>query len=403
MFVVKPWAYHVFADGNPGAADASGSVFLTAGDPFTLHVNAVCWNSADDIDNNLIPDSGADLSDNTITANYNNTVTVNHALTAPAAGATGNLTGIPAALSSGQLTAAATVFDEVGIITVTANTPDYLGAGTVTGTSGTIGRFTPKYIDIPAFVQNPACTAGASPFTYAEQPFSIDTTLTATNSAGFTTTNYTGNFAKLAPGNLNLTVQSGTGSLTAGAISFTFNNGTALFTIPANRYGWGAAHDPETVTLNLSGTDSDSVPVATDTSGTAAVSNGISYRYGRLQVLDNFSPSTRDLTLTISAQYYSTGDYVANADDSCTTYVQANIVLQNWRGNLTAGDTTITAFATMTTGNGSVTLSAPGLNNEGMVDIILNAPAWFIFDAGAATFGIYRGDDRFISWQEIQK
>ena len=94
---------------------------------------------------------------------------------------------------------------------------------------------------------------------------------------------------------------------------------------------------------------------------------------------------------------------MANADDSCTAYVQANIILQNWRGNLTAADTVISAFTTMTTGNGSVTLSAPGLNNEGMVDIILNAPAWFIFDAGTATFGIYRGDERFISWQEIQK
>ena len=61
------------------------------------------------------------------------------------------------------------------------------------------------------------------------------------------------------------------------------------------------------------------------------------------------------------------------------------------------------AFTTVTGGNGSVTLSAPGLNNEGMVDIILNAPVWFTFDAGTATFGIYRGDDRFISWQEIQK
>jgi len=38
-----------------------------------------------------------------------------------------------------------------------------------------------------------------------------------------------------------------------------------------------------------------------------------------------------------------------------------------------------------------------------MVDVILNAPVWFTFDAGTATFGIYRGDDRFISWQEIRK
>jgi len=332
MFVVKPWSYYVFADGNPGATDASGNVFLPAGDPFTLHVQAVCWDSADDTDNNLIPDAGADLSNNTITGNYNSPVTVTHTLTAPAGGTAGNLTGIPAAISGGQITSVGAAYNEVGIITVTSNTPNYLGAGAVTGTSGTIGRFTPKYIDIPALVQNPACNAGATPFTYAEEPFAIDTTLSAKNMGGTITTNYTGAFAKLVPANLSLTVQTGTGSLTAGTITFTFVNGTALFTIPGNRYGWGAAHDPEIVTLNLSGADSDSVPVAIDSAGTAAVSNGVPYRYGRLQVLDNFSPSTRDLTLTISAQYYSGGDYVPNADDSCTTYLQSNITLQNWRG-----------------------------------------------------------------------
>ncbi len=403
VFVVKPWAYSVTADGNPGAADASGNVFCAAGDTFTLQIKAVCWNSADDTDNDLVPDSGADLSDNTVTANYSASVTVSHSLTAPSGGAAGNLTGIPGTISDGELTAANTVYDEVGIITITVDTADYLGAGDVSGTSGDIGRFTPKYIDIPTFVQNPACTAGAHPFTYAEEPFSIDTTLTAKATGGTVTTNYTGDFAKLASGDLALAVQSGSGSLSVGTISFTFNNGTALFTIPGNRYGWGSAHDPETVTLNISGSDSDSVSVSTDTSGTAAVSSGVSYRYGRLQVLDSFSPSTRDLTLTIAAQYYSAGDYVANTDDSCTTYTDSNITLQNWQGNLTAGDTGISAFTTVTDGNGSVTLSAPGLSHEGMVDIILNAPAWFTFDAGTATFGIYRGDDRFISWQEIQK
>ncbi|RLE22006.1 MAG: hypothetical protein DRJ08_04770, partial [Acidobacteria bacterium] len=403
VFVVKPWAYSVTADGNPGAADASGNVFCAAGDTFTLQIKAVCWNSADDTDNDLVPDSGADLSDNTVTANYSASVTVSHSLTAPSGGAAGNLTGIPGTISDGELTAANTVYDEVGIITITVDTADYLGAGDVSGTSGDIGRFTPKYIDIPTFVQNPACTAGAHPFTYAEEPFSIDTTLTAKATGGTVTTNYTGDFAKLASGDLALAVQSGSGSLSVGTISFTFNNGTALFTIPGNRYGWGSAHDPETVTLNITGSDSDSVSVSTDTSGTAAVSSGVSYRYGRLQVLDSFSPSTRDLTLTIAAQYYSAGDYVANTDDSCTTYTDSNITLQNWQGNLTAGDTGISAFTTVTDGNGSVTLSAPGLSHEGMVDIILNAPAWFTFDAGTATFGIYRGDDRFISWQEIQK
>ncbi len=403
LFVEKPWAYSITADGNPGASDASGNAFVAAGDPFTLHINAVCWDSADDSDNDLTPDTGADLTDNTVTENYNSSVTVTHSVTAPSGGANGNLTGIPASLSNGRLTTSNASFDEVGIISITGNTSDYLNAGTVTGTSDTIGRFIPKYIDTVAFVQNPACTAGTHPFTYGEQPFTIDITLSAKNTAGNITSNYTGNFAKLTPDNLNLTVQSGTGSLTTGSISFTFNNGTALFTISGNRYGWSSAHDPETATLNLTGSDSDSVPVGTDSSGSAAISNGVSYRYGRLQVLDNFSPSIHALTLTISAQYYTAGDYVTNSDDSCTTYEQNNIILQNWQGNLSSGDTGIASFTTVTNGTGSVTLSAPGLGNEGSVDVVLNTPPWFIFDAGTATFGIYRGDDRVISWQEIQK
>ncbi len=401
LFVVKPWAYAVWADGNPEATDASGPVFTEAGENFTLHVRSVCWQAADDTDNNLAVDAGADLLDNIVTVNYNNTFSTSHTLVLPSGGQPGSLNGAPNNMVSGSANATGVTFDEVGIITISADSADYLGSGAVSGTSGNIGRFTPKYLLVEAFNQLPACSGI---FTYAQQPFSISATIRGVKQDGITTSNYVDGFAKLRASDIALAVSIGTGTLTATPAALNFISGSTPLSATNSRYGWGSPHDPENATLAISGADSDSVPLVADTAGTTpATSNSVNYRYGRLQVMDTYGPSDQALLVPIQAQYYSAGDYVLNTNDSCTAYVLGDFTLSNWGGNLDATDTTPVSVTTITGGIGSLLLSAPGLGNEGTVMITPSAPAWLQFDAGISTLGIYRGDDRVISWEEIQK
>lgn len=399
LFVVKPWAYAVWANGNPAAVDASGGAFVPAGDPFTLNVSAVCWNAGDDTDGDLVPDTGADLTDNTVTGNYAANVSVTHSLVLPSGGQTGTLTGIPVSITNGTASSPTAMFSEVGIIDINVVTADYLTAGSVSGSSGNVGRFTPKYLET-TLSQIAACSGI---FTYADQPFNLTGSITALNTTGGTTQNYTGNFAKLTAGDLTVSVNTGTGTLSPTAFALTFNSGLCNYTMNGWQYGWGAPHDPENVILQLTGSDSDSVPCYNASGTSPVLSNSVNYRYGRLQVMDAYGPSDRELSVPIQASYYSGGDYVLNTDDSCTTYVLGDFTLSSWAGNLNSGETAAVSVTAITGGEGSILLSPPGLGNEGTVMITPSAPAWFQFDAGISTFGIYRGDDRVISWEEIQK
>ena len=105
-FVVRPFALHVTASGNPAATSAAGSVFTSAGTNFTANVTAVLWDAADDIDADGIADShndsnpanNADLSDNLIALNYGQEsfveqVLLTAALDQPAGGVDPGLSG----------------------------------------------------------------------------------------------------------------------------------------------------------------------------------------------------------------------------------------------------------------------------------------------------------------------
>ncbi len=392
LFVVKPFAFDIQANGNPGATDASGPVYKKAGENFPLSVRAVVWESGDDSDNDGLPDSGVNLSNNSETPNYTAPANLSVVVTAPSGGNNGTLSIGTVNLVSGENNSDVG-YSEVGIIKISAETPDYLGAGTVRGTSTPIGRFTPAFFSIESLNQIPACSGT---FTYAEQYFSVSGTIVARNTTNGITTNYRDNFAKLTAAGISATPTGGTGALSFVAPTPIFTNGQSPFTATGNRYGWGSPTNPETIQIQLNTSDSDGI------SGNAT-SNGVQYRYGRLNILNNFGPSDRDLQLTVRAEYYQDGIYHLSTEDSCTGYTISDISLLNWQNNLNPGDTAITNLQTISGGTGSLTLGAPGLGNEGAVELRLTAPAYMNFKDGIATFGVYRGDDRIISWQEIQK
>jgi MSHA biogenesis protein MshQ len=157
--------------------------------------------------------------------------------------------------------------------------------------------------------------------------------------------------------------------------------------------------------------------VAAANCNAAKIGTATRVRYGRFMVKPAFGPETRDLGVTLEAQYYDGALFATNALDTCTTYAQGQASLSNYAGNLSAGETSITAPATATSlisgeSNPSVPLllSAPGIGNDGAVDVTLDVPAYLEYDwygtgsvdpTGNARFGRYRGNDRIIFWKEL--
>jgi MSHA biogenesis protein MshQ len=410
VFVVKPWTYFVDAIGNPKPNSASDSVYAKAGENFTLTISAVCYESGDDTDNDLIPDTSADLSDNTVTVNYSPVdFAVSHTLVLPTGGSSGLLTGVPNSLTNGTVTVSNAQFSEVGIIKITASSNDFLATGDsygVIGTSDNIGRFYPAELRINDFRQVEACSGV---FTYAEQFFNITGTVNALNVSGTVTSNYSDDFAKLTESDISIGVQTGTGSYSLGTFTLNFNNGVSALSISSNRYGWGSPHNAENVVLRLTGTDSDGVN-CTSLESSAVVnyadSNIVNFRYGRLNIVNGYSPSDRALTLQVYAEYYKSDEpyrYTLCNEDNCTTFSVADINLFNFKGSLNNGETSVSALTVINSGIGTITLSPPGIGNEGSVDLILTVPYYMNFQSGTAFFGIYRGNDKIISWQEIEK
>ncbi len=322
---------------------------------------------------------------------------------------------------------------EVGIIDFTARVldADYLGAGDVIGnSSGNVGRFYPADFDV-IHNHNPACTAGTSPFTYAGfddatpgpsandrpgQTFSVDGSITARNTAGSTTINYAGGFAKLTAAGVDAVPMGGTGSIptadwSVDPLSFT-NGTTSLNATGAYAFANAAPFDPQSVYLSVTADDGEASGSETDNTKT------VEYRFGQLLLINAFGPQTSDLSMQLEAQYHDGTDFVTNEDDSCTVLpALASVSLSGWTGNLSSGETTVTAIdATLFTGLGNLTLSAPGAGgdgNDGTVLVTIDATTipWLRIDSsgdniymedpsGTATFGLYRGDDRFLFWQE---
>ncbi len=198
-------------DDTSWAQDADGTVFATAGhntNTFPVTIRAVAWESADDGDNNGVPNSDVNLTDNSITLNFGNetsteTVTISPTLVSPSTGTLGTLysggsSTISLTLSSGTLTTAL-AYDEVGIMDLTASldSGDYLSGGdNVTARHDDFGRFKPDRFTMtdnsPTFENG--CVGGG--FTYMEDSFYYGSgnepaiTITAVNENGDTTVNY---------------------------------------------------------------------------------------------------------------------------------------------------------------------------------------------------------------------
>ncbi len=409
LFVVKPWGF-AFSNikrtadnfANPAASNASGPVFIKAGNPFATTVTSI-------------------TSSNTATPNFGNEsisegIILNNNLVAPdpATGATigafsGSLLAIGNEFISGAVQITDLSWDEVGIISLTANIADgdYMGVGNVSATSGNVGRFTPDHFSTNV---TSACSS-ATPFTYSGQH--ADVTLSALDASEDITANYDYSY-----GFSKAVTLSDAGSVTG-------------FTLNTLDVDWseGVGKDADIVytfpskstvpkTLNFRAKDTDGV-------SSQGFSEDIDLIYsGRLGLQNAIGSELLDLPVSLTAQYWNGSSFVLNSDDSCTMvsapvsgsgltfYPEVAITAQG--NHLSASETNATVSATgkLVAGDAQLSFSAPGASNDGYVDLSIQAPNWLKFDwisatvgdespVGRATFGIYQGNSKIIYLREV--
>jgi len=439
-FVVKPAGFVLSAirrssDGfaNPGTAvDENGAPFIAAGADFSVTVTAL--NSA----GNPTPNYGRETSPESVLLTP--TLVAAGAANNPAIAFTTGFDGFV----NGEDTGTDFRWDEVGIITLTPSVADgdYLGAGDVTGTtSANVGRFYPDHF-ITATTNGSfanACTA----FTYVGQSFGYltDPTLTATaqSAVNSTTANYTGAWARLTASGVSLNYpaadnsqldQNGSAALgvtsTVGTPSRTDNgDGSLSFALGAasadsfvyDRSLGQVAPFTSDLTISLTAV-SDGEASASDLATPRAITPvGNQQRFGRGYALDAYGTMSQlgdSLTLSIGSRYFdASGGWTLNTDDSCSTY------------SYTKTDTDITTTASSTSpvslvagvGDLTLTISADAGSPGGSSQLSTTWSSWLQYDldgvdqlsdgnryddnpSATATFGIFRGDDRFLFWRE---
>lgn len=363
---VKQTASPVLA--NPAAASAAGSRFVRAGEGFTVTVTALTSTGA------AAPNFGREI--------VPEGVLLSAALVLPAGGVNGSLSNATVAgalFAGGTATVTDLAYSEVGIVTLTPSLADgdYLGAGAVIGTtSGNIGRFVPSQFALTPGGATPACSNAFSYF--GQDGFSTSHTLTAQNSAGATTQNYTGTWAKLG---LSTWVNHGfaAAGLPAGAVLSTgavppggsWSAGTALVSATHQVSRPNAPTAQTSVTVTSAPTDSDGVGLAVATT----VAPATPLRYGRLRLSNAFGSAGTALQMPVVAEQWSGNAWVLNSADSCTTLPASSVALSNPRtssGSVSTATTTAGSI-TLASGSGLLTLAAPTPAGSSLsLDIALN-------------------------------
>ena len=419
---------------NTFATNHNGSIFKTAGDNFIVSIRAVAWESADDANNDGVPDASSDLSNNTAIPSFGlespvETVDITHTLNLPSPGTTGSLSG---GLGIGGFSAGSRdvtlQYSEVGIIDLNVSLSDsnYLGAGNISSDLDQVGRFVPSHFVFSLPDVSESCISSGTDFSYMGQDFNIEFDFEAVNLSGIRTQNYEGNFAKLNATNSSDFLLSAYQNSPFQSLSGRFQQSSWTASISAGEGFVDASFhiDKDTspdgpFTLNIATgmTDDDGIQfsgldadVNNDSTMDGRLIGNTLQRFGRMFVENNYGAEVTPIQLSVRSEYYGSiganQDFVTNTDDSCTPLVAGDVSMSNFTQNLSSGET-VASILSWTNGTGFVELSAPGTGNTGGVTVTVDAPAWLEYDfkgsgeedpSSLGNFGIYNNKKSNFIW-----
>jgi MSHA biogenesis protein MshQ len=354
-------------------------------------------------------------------------------------------------------------YSEVGLINLDVQDSNYGSGITVDAEAINIGRFTPAYFEQTVIQGSLHANHGASTtcpskmwaysgqldsngsgsgiIRYEAKPILI---ITPYNANDVATKNYIGDFDELVVSSISLGGTPITHDLaltsdlpTNGGIS---NRGDGV-----NEFTLSDSHRFTYTRNNLSETspfianfeipvdsiiDGDLIAIRpTDTSVTPNIaffenplfsevlSNSLTVNFGRWVVENTYGPETENLSIPMSAQYWDGTKFVTNTDDNCSIISTEGDEMTLTDGSLSASSTEENQITSLLSDGLSriIELKAP-TPNQGDVNIRFSVPTWLKYDwpisgtgdktfddnpKAVATFGVFRGNDRIISWREI--
>lgn len=443
----RPFGFALTVPGNAAADSATGAAFQAAGRPFDVQVRAVQYDGADDGNGDGQPDNHGDavatnnvsLTNNASVPSFDATVAVSAYLIAgPTGAADPGLAGLSSVsgFSSGAVTDTA-IYNEVGSIELAAGfSGTYLGrAVTLFGDSGPVGRFHPELFTLEAQTDGvlaPQCngfTYTGQSFNYATAPdFTVAARAYLPSGTGPVTQNYRGNWQKLNVADIarnNPVADSAQSGNDGSLVAVTTTPGTATLVSAGNgllRYEQGAdsfvyfRNDnariaPFDAALDVTVTsveDSDGVALAAPLPVLA--SSGTSIRYGRLVLENAYGPETMALQVPFEAQVWNGARFTRHTDENCWAYNTADVLVTDTPPNTSVDARSGTLDSGAAESGEELVLTAPGEGNTGSVAIEYPVPTYWQDDfdgdgsvenpSATATFGVYRGHDRVIYWQE---
>ena len=450
-WTVRPFGFHVSVVDNPGASGPTGSAFMAARRSFDVTTRAVVYDSADDSDDDGVPDNHGvadpsgndDLSDNATTDAFGNgpnlSVELSSDLVAnPPSPADPGLAGTTSVsgFNNGEATVSAS-YGEVGSISVKADLGgSYLGrSATVIGQTGFVGRFHPEL-----FTAQPSDGSFApecNGFVYSGQAHGYDAapqieiTPRAHDASGTgpLVRNYREDWQFLTEGDVSRnfpTEDAGNGlNVTVGTADATLNplgDGRMDYVFGEDEYTYvkdqNALIDPfpSDLVLEIDGIDDGDAQLEPSQNPVELNPAGVQIRYGRLRLDNTFGPETLNLIVPMRAEQWDgdSGRFELNTDESCWVYdTDADVTLD--QAGLSGGSTSVLSVSdSLVAGeliSGSeLELTAPLEGNTGDVGVTFDVPVWLQDDfdgdgaldnpTATATFGVFRGHDRIIYWRE---
>jgi len=449
-FVRYPRALCVLPETTCAAGDVNCPAFKRAGENFTVEIEPKAWQS----------DTDTDFCNNISTPNYaHNNIELSVNLVAPSGGVNADDIAnynhiVPNPVTTSGINTVTRAISEVGVFSITATPPtSYLGVNNnliSSGTSQPIGRFYPNDFAVSAASIDDSCGAGSGAFTYMDQPVPLAMTITARNTSGATTNNYFGGFASggaiLVAENNNDGGNSSYQSRFEPAISLSWDQADQGVQVVNQNLVFkrqlGSAVPNVINTLDgpfalmqvgLIMDDDDNVTVdsadmnAGFTSDCSTLNNCDAkqldvknYRYGRINLANTFGAETTELLMPVTTQYWNDtiNDWVVNTDDnSCSSFTNGTLPSSgvNFSPALTGSQsvTRATNSTNFVLGKAELqwnALSASPLRYRGEVNAPLAVEPWLQWfwngstlsdPRASASFGTFRGQDRIISWREV--